>query len=298
MMPIRAALLALPLCAALLAPAVARAQEETREEIALQNQILELRHDLDQLRDQIGSGAGGSANAPPVSAPQPQYDSGAAAAPGSTDVLPMLVQRVSQLEDQVRSLQGSIDELRNGLQKQNDDLGKQISDLGFRVQTLEGGAPAAAAGAPAAPGEPPVIVPPPARPADIPARPAVARETLQQGYAALARRDYPAAEAAARQALATPHAPHAADAQFLLAQSLAGQRNYAQAALAYDDAYRKQPTGSHAPDALVGLASSLTALGEKPAACATLGKLHAEFPDERADVRASAAGIGRRAGCR
>jgi TolA-binding protein len=298
MMLIRPAFLALPLCAVLLLPAAARAQDETRQEIAVQNQILELRHDLDQLRDQVASGSGGSAIAPPAAAPQPQYDSGAAPAPGSTDVMPMLLQRVSQLEDQMRTLQGNVDELRNGLQKQNDDLGKQISDLSFRVQTLEGGnPPAAGATPPDAPGAPPVIAPP-VRPVDIPARPAVARATLQQGYAALARRDYPSAEAAARQALATPHAPHAYDAQFLLAQSLAGQRNYAQAALAYDDTYRKQPTGGHAPDALVGLASSLTALGEKPAACATLGKLHAEFPDERADVRASAAGIGRRAGCR
>jgi TolA-binding protein len=295
MSPIRALLLAFPLCAiTLLAPA-ARAQEETREDIALQNQILELRHDVDQLRDQIAAGAGAAAT--PAPAPAPQYESGQPPAAGSTDVMPMLLQRVSQLEDTVRTLQGNVDELRNGLQKQNDDLGKQISDLSFRVQTLEGGAPPAAPGA-AAPvnGAAPAVPPP--RAADIPARPAVSRMTLQQGYAALARRDYPSAEAAARQTLAVKNAPHAYDAQFLLAQSLAGQHNYAQAALAYDDTYKRQRTGGHAPDALVGLASALYALGEKPAACATLGKLHAEFPDERQDVHATAGAIGRRAGCR
>jgi TolA-binding protein len=294
MRSMRALMLSFGLSAVVL-PLAARAQEETREEIAMQDQILELRHDLDQLRAQMAAG-GGAAPAPAQGAPS---DASTAGAAGATDVMPMLLQRVSQLEDQVRTLQGSVDELRNGLQKQNDDLGKQISDLSFRVQTLEGGAPPAApGGATAAGGDPAAVPAAPPRPAEAPARPVVARMTLQQGYAALARRDYPAAEAAARQTLAMPKGGHAYDAQFLLAQALAGQHNYAQAALAYDDAYRRQRTGSHAPDALVGLASALAALGEKPAACATLGKLRAEFPDERPDVHASAGAIGRRAGCR
>jgi TolA-binding protein len=281
--------LRLVLCgAALLAViAPARAQDDTRQDIAMQNQILELRHDLDSLRDQVAAGAGAG------SAPLQPPPSDASPPANATDVMPALLNRVSALEDQVRTLQGSLDEIRNTLQTQNADLTKQIGDLSFRVQALEGGAPPAPS-ASLPPGTAPLAassrLPPPPPP--------VGHATLQQGYAALARRDYPAAEAAARDVLATPRSPHAADAQFLLAQSLAGEHEYQPAALAYDDAYTRQRTGSHATDALIGLASSLAALGEKPAACATLDKLHAEFPSARPDIRASAAAVSRRAGCR
>ena len=63
---------------------------------------------------------------------------------------------------------------------------------------------------------------------------------IQEGNAALARRDYPAAEQAAREVLSGNRtSPRAYDAQFLLAQALTGQRQYSQAAIAYDDAYNR-----------------------------------------------------------
>ena len=97
---------------------------------------------------------------------------------------------------------------------------------------------------------------------------------IQEGNAALARRDYPAAEQAAREVLSGNRtSPRAYDAQFLLAQALMGQRQYSQAAIAYDDAYNRSREGSHAPDALLGLANSLIAINEKKAACDTLTKL-------------------------
>ena len=122
---------------------------------------------------------------------------------------------------------------------------------------------------------------------------------MQEGNAALARRDYPAAEAAAREVLASGRAsPRAGDAQFLLAQSLTGKRDYQAAAVAYDDAYNRSRTGSRAPDALVGLANALLGINERQAACATLDKLRVEFPSPRPDVREAAVSIRGRAGCR
>ena len=286
------------LIAVMIAGPAALAQDESRQDIALQNQILELRQDVDALRAQVS--AGGSSPAP---APQGEFSNGSGTPAASSDMLPQLLDRVSQLEDQVRTLQGQLDETRNKLQQQGADLGKQIADLGFRVQTLEGSKPAdATPGSPVAGTSPP----PPGRPlalvapaAPSPAAPSpIAPAGLQGGYAALARRDYPAAEASARQTLANPRSPRAYDAQFLLAQALSGQRQYQQAALAYDDAYGKSRRGVHAADALLGLAASLASLGEKPAACATLDKLRGEFPAPRPDVRAAAAGIGKRANCR
>ena len=62
---------------------------------------------------------------------------------------------------------------------------------------------------------------------------------MQEGNAALARRDYPAAEQAAREVLAGSRtSPRAYDAQFLLAQALMGQRQYP----AGGDRLRRQPT--------------------------------------------------------
>ena len=122
--------------------------------------------------------------------------------------------------------------------------------------------------------------------------------TMQEGNAALARRDYVAAEQAAREVLANRTSPRAYDAQLLLAQSLSGQKQYSQAAIAFDDAYTRSRKGSHAQDALLGLAGSLTAIKETKAACDTLARLHAEFPQPRADLRDGIAAAGQRAGCR
>ena len=122
---------------------------------------------------------------------------------------------------------------------------------------------------------------------------------MQEGSAAVARHDYAGAEKAAREVLNKFRtSPRAYDAQFLLAQSLAGQHQYSQAAIAYDDAYNRSRKGAHAQDALLGLATSLTAINEKKAACDTLGKLHGEFPQERADVHQAAASVHQRAGCK
>ncbi len=100
---------------------------------------------------------------------------------------------------------------------------------------------------------------------------------MQEGNAALARRDYQAAEAAAREVLAR-RGPRATDAQFLLAQAEMGSRNYQQAAPDFYDAYNRSRTGARAPDALLGVATALLALGDRQSACDALSKLRAEFP--------------------
>ncbi len=141
---------------------------------------------------------------------------------------------------------------------------------------------------------------PPLPPAQPPAPPV--RRTpelaLQDGNSALARHDYPAAEASAHEVLNNFRtSPRAYEAQYLLAQALAGEHQYSQAAIAFDDTYNRNRKGSRAPDALVGLAWALTSINEKRAACDTLAKLHAEFPQERPELRDSAASAAQRAGC-
>ncbi|PPQ26804.1 tol-pal system YbgF family protein [Rhodopila globiformis] len=276
------------------APAIA--QIDSREGIALQNEIYQLRQELRGLEGQVAQGGGAAAGGAPAYAPPPQSSA-------SGDLVAQLLTRVDALEEQVRELRGRIDETQNELQRQGADLGKRIDDLAFQVG--QGGAGAAAGGTPrsaepgpAARSEAPAAPPPPAP--NPPQRPVkrTPELTLQEGNAALARRDYAAAEADAREVLANRTSPRAYDAQLLLARSLSGQRQYAQAAIAYDDAYNRSRKGAHAQDALLGLAESLTAINEKKAACDTLNRLRAEFPQPHAEVRARMASTAQRAGCR
>jgi TolA-binding protein len=283
---------ALLLVGAAVAPV--RAQVDSREGIALQNEIYQLRQELKALQDQTARGGGGGSRQAP-SAPPIQ-------AGGGGELVPQLLSRVDALEEQVRQLRGRIDETQNQVQRQNDNLSKRIDDLGFQISPQPGRQsegpgtllpPTAGQGLALAPVPPP---PPPPRPA-APSGPRVPELALQEGNAALARRDYPAAEAAAREVLTNRTSPRAYDAQFLLAQALAGERQFPQAAVAYDDVYNRSRTGVHAEDARLGLASALTSINEKKAACDVLSRMPGEFPHLRADVSAGMAATAQRAGC-
>ncbi len=267
---------------------MALAQVDSREAIALQNQIYQLRQEVQMLRDQVARGGGGA----PVRG----------GSSGGNDMVAQLLSRVETMEDQVRQLRGRVDENQNQMQRQNADLAKKIDDLSFQMSS--GGAPTTGAPAPR-PSAPAPLAPPVAAPTPPSAPPVVAGPTprtperaLQDGNAALARRDYVAAEQSAREVMTNRTSPRAYDAQFLLAQSLAGQRQFPQAAIAYDDTYNRSRKGVYAQDALLGLANALTAINEKKAACDTIGRLQAEFPQPRADLRDSITGARQRAGCR
>jgi TolA-binding protein len=257
------------LCLSLL-PGMAAAQDESvtsREGIALQNQILSIQNQMQQLQAQVqqvqASGGGGAA--PSAS------DSG-----GSGPLVTQLLQRVSTLEDEVRTLTGNLQQLQNQVDTQNAQVTKQIGDITFQMQngagTTHAGAGAAASDAAAA-GEPP---PPPGGAAVVAPTP---EELMQRGVIALHQGNYQVSEGIARELLAKHRAsPRAYDAQYLLAQSLQGEQRYQEAALAFDDAYNMNHKGSRAPNALLGLAMTLSSINQKAAACDTLRTLHAQFP--------------------
>ena len=280
----------------------ARAQVESREGIALQNQIYGIRQELQGLRDQFGRDQGGRGGV--ESAPG---RGGSASSAQTNDLVAQLLTRVDTLEDQLRQLRGRIDELQNQTQRQTADLGKRLDDLAF--QGSPQGAPPAGVrpGDQALPGHPaegPTALLPPVRPglpqSEVPPLPPRVRTpemAMREGNAALARRDYPAAEQSAREVLAVKTSPRAYDGQLLLAQALFGQRQYSNAAIAFDDTYNRSRKGTHAPDALLGLSNSLSAINEKKAACGTLDKLRGEFPQVRPDLREAIAASALRAGC-
>ncbi len=294
---VRAGLLAFTAACALSGPA--RAQMQTREGIALQNQILELQREIQGLSQR--GGAGGYPGYP-----RPAYPPGVSSPGASSEIVTRLLTRVEALEGSVRELRGRVEELNNRLQQQTAQLSKQIEDLQFQTQNPQGSGPAPGASGASSPAAdsatPAASLGEPTRSSANAPRPASGRRTaeliVQEGQDALQRGDYGSAEQDAREVLASRAAARGYDAQFLLAQALLGQKQYSQAAIAYDDAYNRQTKGSHAQDSLVGLANALVAINEKRAACDTLGKLRTEFPTRSADVQDRAAQIARRAGCR
>lgn len=286
---------ALVLCGVTAGPVLA--QVDSRDGIALQNQILEMRRDIQQLRND------------PSRAPAPSYGGAlgntgrnAPASNASSEITTQLLDRVDRLEDSVRRLNGRLDEADNARQQQGADLAKQLADLQFKIDngaSASSPRPATSASAssqsPTPLGTLPLLPPPIATPALVKRTPELA---LQEGNAALARRDYTVAEASAREILAgKKDSPRAYDAQFLLAQAMMGQRNYPQAAVGYSDAYDRNKQGAHAQDSLVGLAKSLTTINEKRSACAALDTLRTQFPTPRADIAPQALALRSTAGC-
>ncbi len=274
----------LALALAVLAAGPLRAQ--TREEIEQRNQQLEQQYQSEQQ--------------PPPSnlAPATPYGGSGGAEErggpvgGGGSLTSQLLSRVQVLEDQVRVERGRTDDLTNQLQRQNADLSKQISDLQFKLgQGGPGASAPAGAGSLAAH----------AAPAPAPAPERVARRTperaLQEGNAALARRDYPAAETAAREVLTAGPSPRANDAQFLLAQSESGQGRHQQAAADFYDAYNRSPRSGRAPAALLGVATSLLALNDTRDACQALAKINAEFANPSPSIRRAVGSTRARAGC-
>ena len=264
----------------------AAAQFDSREAIALQNQILQLRQELEQLRAR----GGGSS----IPAPVPRGGG------GGNEMVGQLLDRVTSMEEETRRLRGRVDELDNRNRRLQADLTKLGEDMEFRLTQRESGvAP------PARPGPTGAVVPPtrPVAPVVAPVAaptgaPRTPERALSEGQAALGRRDFPVAEAAAREALAGRAGAQQANAQLLLGDALAGRRDFGNAAIAYNEAYTRARTSPRAPEALIGLAAAFQGLGSKREACDTLGDLRSNHPNIAAPLQQRADAVRVRAGCR
>jgi TolA-binding protein len=261
----------------------AHAQVETREGIALQNQILDLRRELDAIR------RGGGAVAAP-SAPS----RGPAA---SGDLVQQLLVRVQELEEENRRLRGRLDVADNNDRQMRAEIEKLRGDLDFRLQALERGAGRPAATRPPQPGPAAQAQPAPASPAPSNV-PRTAEKAITDGQAALARREFAVAEAAAREAIRARPGARAQDASLLLGDALMGKRDFQNAALAYDEAYSRNRQGARAPEAMIGLANAFQGFGAKREACETLDNLRSNFPNLSGPQAQRAADSRRRAQCR
>jgi TolA-binding protein len=276
-------------------PGTAFAQIDSREGIALQNQILQLRQELELLR----RGGGGS-----LRPPQPSGGSflGGSAppqgAPPQSELVSTLLERVARMEEELRSVRGRAEEAEFRERQLRERVEKLEGDLDFRLQQLEGQRQGAAT-PPARPAQPAAA---PTRPPATPATPAASaarppQRALSEGQAALGRRDYAAAEAAAREVIASRDAARQVDAQILLGDALTGRRNFGPAAVAYDDAVRRSPQGSRAPEAMIGIANALIGLNNNRDACAQIADLRSRYPNLSGRLAERATEARRRARC-
>ncbi len=291
-MPMRQNLFALVMFATFL-PLGAAGQPliQSQEGIALQNEILQLQNQMQQLQSNGGGGGGGGSSLGGSAAPT---DSGTA--PPDSSVVTNLLAQVGQLQSQIQQLNGEVDTLQQQVNTQHAQTEKEIGDLNFKVS---GGAATPGAAAPTTPpASAPPVVPPPATPPKAAPVAGTPKQIMLAGEKALIAGDYASAEAAARNILANANtSPYAYHAQFLLAQSLAGENKPQDAAIAYDDAYNRSRTGMYAPQSLLGLANSLADINQNEAACDTISSLNSQFPTPPAGMAPRIAAASHRAHC-
>jgi TolA-binding protein len=294
--PFRTALLAAGLTWAVGNAQPAAAQMESREAISLQDQIAELRQEL-QIMQQNQQAAG---QPMPQAMPQPgpETQPPTQVTPGTSDTVADLVVRVSALEDENRTLRGRIDDLTNQLQHVNDTLAKQISDLAFKLgQGAQGGAPPDAGAAPAGGGGLPQAAPPPEQAPPPPKPHMTPEQALRAARLANDHGDYESAAAAAHQALAAGHGAHVAEAELQLGRAEGGQHMFREAATDYFSAYKHAPKAPDAPIALLGMANAFIAQGKAKDACQVLALIPAQFPQATPLVKAGTSSARHRASC-
>jgi tol-pal system protein YbgF len=113
-----------------------------------------------------------------------------------------------------------------------------------------------------------------------------ARDEFDLAYGYVLRRDYALAEDGFRTFLSKyPTDRLAGDATYWFGESLFQRQRFRDAAEAFLNVSTKYESNAKAPDALLRLGQSLAALGEKEAACASLGEVLRKFPRASAGVK-------------
>jgi tol-pal system protein YbgF len=112
------------------------------------------------------------------------------------------------------------------------------------------------------------------------------RDEFDLAYGYILHRDYALAEDSFRNFLSKyPSDRLAGDATFWFGESLFQRQRFRDAAEAFLNVSTKFESNPRAPDALLRLGQSLAALGEKEAACASLGEVLRKFPRASAGVK-------------
>ena len=118
-----------------------------------------------------------------------------------------------------------------------------------------------------------------------------ATDLLHQG-------DYAGAEQALTEFVGQhPTDPLASAAQYWLGETFFVRQKYDRAAKAFLAGYQKYPKTQKAPDDLLKLGMSLSALKQKKEACAVFQQLSSEYPSAEPRIKQSATREKSKAGC-
>jgi tol-pal system protein YbgF len=124
------------------------------------------------------------------------------------------------------------------------------------------------------------------------------KDEFDLAYGYLQHKDYgPAADEFANFLRQYPSDRLAPDAQFWMGEALFQSQRYRDAAEAFLAVSTKYDTTARAPDALLRLGMSLAALGEKEAACASLGEVLRKYPRASVSVKQGVDREQKRAHC-
>jgi tol-pal system protein YbgF len=128
--------------------------------------------------------------------------------------------------------------------------------------------------------------------------PQSAAAQYNSAYGLLRKADYPAAEEALRAFIEHhPNDPLVGNAQYWLGQSYYESSQFAEAAAAFAEGYKRYPRGPKAPDSLLGLGRSLARANQKHNACIALMQLDHDFPHPGTAIAERAAQEKKKLGC-
>jgi len=264
----------------------------------LEEQLIDLQVVIGTLESLARSGGGGAA--PRVAAP-----AGLSSADNA---------RIEGLETQIRALTSQIEQLQAGRPAGtaalpapapygsatvNAGQGDPIGGLLAQDDTTSGPPASAPAGERAFPAAPPAAQPGAGGVAAVePARAGDPKQAYEQAYGYLLQQDYSAAQAGFTDFLkAYPRDSLTPNALYWLGETHYVQRNYADAAEAFDLVMQGFGNSPKAPDSMLKRGMALAALGKKGEACGVLGQLPGKYPSAPAHIKSKADGERQRLAC-
>ncbi len=288
------------------APAKATAKKASSSDADLRRRVEQLEEQLVDMQVVIGTlesmaRSGGGAQAAPRALPS--------AGPSGADAA-----RIAALETQVRALSAQIDQIsgrgagtttggpppatvRFGTTTVNSANGDPIGGL------IDDGAMTDFGSTPLPPVTERVSPAPPAGSADFAAVDPAAqagdpKQAYERAYGYLLQQEYSAAQAGFTDFLKVyPRDSLVPNALYWLGETHYVQRNYADAAEAFDLVMQGFGNSPKAADSLLKRGMSLAALGKKPEACALLGQMPGKYPSAPAHLKSKADSERQRIGC-
>jgi tol-pal system protein YbgF len=125
-----------------------------------------------------------------------------------------------------------------------------------------------------------------------------ASEQYNFAFGLLKQADYPAAESALKSFVRQhPDDGLAGSAQYWLGETYYARGNYADAAVAFAEGYKRYPKGSKAADDLLKLGMSLARVNQKQNACTAFAQLDRDFPNPGNAIKERAKDEKKRLSC-